>query len=541
MITDRIIAVFLLCAMGVLGRFGDREELNNQLYDFVSKPTASSSDEDCCNEKKDARRWVLFARFMNSMPERRLIPRPKKPHAFDSSYDLYCSLENVTRFHYIDIDYRDVPNKKWLSENPFGTEETNNWAGGFMENNLKMLWGPLVPKTGTTSITKCFRNREILRSAKLENIEFDKFEGNPEEYTVLTAVRDPLDRFFSSHSQIEAFAHMGWYSGGSWRKDWNITFLNKHCPISYWAYRTMGYQARKEKGDFRRIELAGGFDFRLDRVEAYLEDIETKGYFNWHNHPMTKFLAESAKLGLLKHTNGFVDTKQVITGLKKHWHRSYNITLPCANRKSMSAGENTWAVKGRQMRSAATKSARARALLRRICMVYALDFRCMSFTIPLACKDMQLDVRKPNIPIPTDVDMSPEDSACCKRLAEARQRRRDPMFVEKNAPAKRAAADFALNTQGKQCFLKAMPYYKEKNVPVFIYPTTKHDISAKCVKNASHAPLVFAESEDGKQMYVPPLSAASNFPPTERFEVVVQDPIRRILLAYNRIEVRFCS
>jgi hypothetical protein len=549
--------------------FGGKQDVSGALHDFLlqealfsgrsgsqrvpvdgSETSSRSDDEACCKKKKGELRWALFVRFMNNLPTRRLQQRSQSPAAWKTGYDLYCNLENVSSFHYIDVEHRSVPDKNWLRENPFGTEEVNNWASGYIEKNQKLLYGPLVPKTGTTTISGCFNRQRKKRrfrpesnqtDAKLETLKFSNFDGNPEEYTMLTAIRDPLDRFFSAHSQIEAFAHMGWFTASSWRENWNLTFLDKHCPISYWAYKSVGFKISPSL----QSKQISPLDFRLDRVEAYLEDIEMKGFFNWHNHPITKFLAEVASLGLLKHMNGFIDTKNIIPHVKKHWQRSFNKTLQCKNFKSMSSGTNSWAVTGEQLiyaaynRKEAKVSAKARDILRRICMVYALDFRCMSFKIPKECKDMQLDSRKPNLPIPLNVDMSPENSPCCKRVEQAKQKRGEDFAEGAHATAHRPSGGFSSDKEGRQCFLKSLEYYKELNFEVYNYPTSKPDPTAECISN-SLPPFTFASSPDGNQLYVPPLPADPNLVAARNkgVEVVVQDPIMRILLAYNRLEVR---
>ena len=77
---------------------------------------------------------------------------------------------------------------------------------------------------------------------------------------------------------------------------WNVSFLDDFCPISYWGVNTMvrntliflshlcftsftlHSQGKKQELAAKSIST---LEHRLARVELYLDDIESKGFFNW--------------------------------------------------------------------------------------------------------------------------------------------------------------------------------------------------------------------------------------------------------------------
>ena len=135
---------------------------------------------------------------------------------------------------------------------------------------------------------------------------------------------------------------------------------------------------------------------------------------------MVKFFAEMGKLDLLDDLNAVIDTKELTSELDK---LRVSHSLPaCHSSVSMSKAKNSWAVQGSTLVEEAKSSPKALDLLRRICMLYALDFRCLPVQIPDACADMQLDAPEPKLAVsPTGVK-PPSTTSCCQRVEQEKKR-----------------------------------------------------------------------------------------------------------------------
>lgn len=174
-----------------------------RVHDFDQVLDSQTEDELCCDKKKMAFREALFAKFMNAMPPRQEVPNSDKPYPYNSDLKLMCDMTKIPKLHYIDHTHRKTkhPNSK---KDAFGDGERKDWGNAYIDENHKVIFTPLIPKTGTTSFSKCFGDNKEYKLEKLEEVT-KKRKINWDEYTILTAIRSPLDRFFSSHSQIEAF------------------------------------------------------------------------------------------------------------------------------------------------------------------------------------------------------------------------------------------------------------------------------------------------------------------------------------------------
>jgi hypothetical protein len=160
------------------------------------------------------------------------------------------------------------------------------------------MFGPQIPKTGTTSVHKCFSANHVYNGNK----EADRNLIDPEKFLMLTATRSPLSRFFSSHSQIEAFTKIGWFDAMYYRKWWDLKVFNSNCQIGYWGTLGMGATQQLAPGTNK-----SGAHNAVD-LDGDLDDIERRGFFDWHNHPMTAFFVAWEELGLVEHYNAFPDT-----------------------------------------------------------------------------------------------------------------------------------------------------------------------------------------------------------------------------------------
>ena len=179
---------------------------------------------------------------------------------------------------------------------------------------------------------------------------------------------------------------------------------------------------------------------RLQRIERYLNDVEMKGYFNWHNHPMSKFYSEAAKFGLTE-WQGLLQMRDMHKTMRTHREKRHQPDPPnsdCTDRTARMTGAfYVWSLKDKQVLALAKKSTRVRDVIRRICMLYAVDYRCLSVTIPEPCKDLQIDVNDPDIKTPDEVDMHPEKTECCKRVAKAKLARTSDAPVNSRAHFRR--------------------------------------------------------------------------------------------------------
>jgi hypothetical protein len=334
---------------------------------------------------------------------------------------------------------------------------------------------------------------------------------------------------------ISQYVLQGWFSGQSWADYWHLDWFNEFCPATWWAE---GSAESAERG-LSNIRIST-LDHRLDRIERYLTDVEMKGFFNWHNHPMVKLLAVSADNGLTEH-NAMLQMKDMLKIMNKHRadrDQPNPKNSDCTDKTArMTSAGYPWSLRENRVLELAKNSTRVRDIVRRICMLYAADYRCLPVEIPEACSDMQLDADEPNIEVADDVDMEPEESECCKRVEEARLH----STTGADPKAEKQFTDF-MDSRGKWIkFDVSLGACKVAKVDAdafhYVKDTTTYEFKLVDGIKIDETPLLASPGEN--IFVVPPLQLDLQKTSSTTQVVYIQDPIDRLLLAFERSEGLF--
>mgnify|MGYP004048373965 FL=1 len=244
--------------------------------------------------------------------------------------------------------------------------------------NLKLLFdgrrvgnatlGPLMRKTGSTTM-----QRFAGSNAKRVRRAADYLGSN-----IVASVRDPIERFASGYRQVETFYELGWVPKHFFKGQCVLKWTRDDCAGN--PQMKSGYVLAK-----RKVPAAAAARRRtrqIRRLLRFISDVERCGFFDDHLYPMAPYFAALARAGVSMDSVSLVKTDELDAKLPSILGKPMRVGT------AMATAGRGWA---RTLVQAATDSADpdwalARAAVRRICRLVAVDYACFSFEPPDLCR-----------------------------------------------------------------------------------------------------------------------------------------------------------
>ena len=244
--------------------------------------------------------------------------------------------------------------------------------------NLKLLFdgrrvgnatlGPLMRKTGSTTMQR-FAGPNAKRVRR------------PADYlgtSIVASVRDPVERFASGYRQVETFYELGWVPKHFFKGQCVLKWTRDDCAGN--PQMKSGYVLAK-----RKVPAAAAARRRtrqIRRLLRFISDVERCGFFDDHLYPMAPYFAALARAGVSVSDITLVKTDELDAKLPSILGKPMRVGT------AMATAGRGWA---RTLVQAATDSADpdwalARAAVRRICRLVAVDYACFSFEPPDLCR-----------------------------------------------------------------------------------------------------------------------------------------------------------
>jgi hypothetical protein len=158
---------------------------------------------------------------------------------------------------------------------------------------LKVAYGPYLTKCGSSSARKMLKY--VTDYAPLiiitENLTTTQQEMILDQYTFFTFLRHPMDRALAGFHQMEVFIRMAYTPLNSLIEKYDLTWWNDTCIAESWG------DPSKRKyvctGSNKDHPLMTSTERKLQRLNAFLDDISTKGFVDQHITPLTYLMATS--------------------------------------------------------------------------------------------------------------------------------------------------------------------------------------------------------------------------------------------------------
>ena len=194
-------------------KFGDAEGEFDLLKADDDTIVEHTDDEACCESARMNMRMALFAKFMAQLPKREEQPKSTKPEPFDPDNKLntswFCDFSKINSFHYIYSGGYAQSEKNTQFHDEFGQfgGERADWTSAAFNAERDMLFAPMIPKNAHSTLCACVMPSHFEYFDRPGGLGEDLKKGKLDLDKVMkySVVRNPLGRFFSSHSQMEAF------------------------------------------------------------------------------------------------------------------------------------------------------------------------------------------------------------------------------------------------------------------------------------------------------------------------------------------------
>jgi len=275
----------------------------------------------------------------------------------------------------------------------------------------KLAYGPKITKTGSTSAVILLR--KALNATHQD--KFNKYSQRNEfenlgQYTFFGFVRHPMERFLAGFHQVEVFWTMEWFNGDIKRHGlqwWNQSCLPMPTNLTKGKgkRRKSWHQKNRTKTAVRLhpctgSEIRNDDATRLGRLNAFLDDIATVGYFDKHIMPITYQLSinraftESSEefqplVFDIKSMNDVIDfiAKQETGDVLRNGDKNTNM-------KRKGDERQPWVIKWSELKEMASSGGDREAQLaqnaiEKMCSLYETDVRCLPYDVP-ECKNFSV-------------------------------------------------------------------------------------------------------------------------------------------------------
>uniref|UniRef100_A0A7S2WEI2 Sulfotransferase family protein n=1 Tax=Eucampia antarctica TaxID=49252 RepID=A0A7S2WEI2_9STRA len=218
-----------------------------------------------------------------------------------------------------------------------------------------------------------------------------------DQYAFYSFVRHPMERFLAGFHQIEIFWRMNWIAGKIDKL--GLLWWNTSCILS------SEYEELDSHHPCTGSEPKSDVITRLGRLNSFLDDIESVGYFDQHIIPITYQLSVSPLITELSEKaqpqffdiesmDDVSDTLATVTGYTMQKKDEYRKMVRTKDQDDKMTWIIFWseltelATSGQGLKNAINREAKsAQNAIEKMCYLYENDVKCLPYDIP-ECKNI---------------------------------------------------------------------------------------------------------------------------------------------------------
>lgn len=235
-------------------------------------------------------------------------------------------------------------------------------------NGTKYAYAPWITKCGSSSMTKAIEHisNDAPVASDLSTIDFD-------QYQFLSVVRHPMHHALAGYHQVEVFWIMNWITKLIDEK--HLTWWNTTCLNSTWGSDKKADRPCKGTKPLTTITT------RLERLNAFLDELLEKGFWDQHIAPITYIISVSQ----FKERAVYFDI-QSITNLTAAMKRGVDKD-PAKPFVYMERGDGIaagmdWQVRWNELVEWSSKYDLATRAIEKLCHLYRNDVDCLPYNVP---------------------------------------------------------------------------------------------------------------------------------------------------------------